>query len=141
MSSQWTILASTGHVALDPANRGSVTFNVVNSGPSPDQAVFQVAPEEPASPAWFAVVGSPTKPVAPAASVSFGVTVTVPSATPAGSYWLRGRVHSADTEPEETPSLSTRVRFDVQAPTQARRRRWVRRWRAVWPWPRRRSPE
>ena len=130
MSTQWTVVAATDRIVLDASNCGKTTFAVTNSGTTKDHAVFDVVPETPAIPGWF-TVGSSIQLVAPAATVYYLVTVAVPSPTPAGSYWLRGRVRSGDTTPpEDSSTLSAPVRFDV-ARRSVKSRLWAGWWRAV----------
>jgi hypothetical protein len=116
----WAITSAAERAALRPDNAGEVTFTVTNSGPVADEAVFDVVPGDTAAATWFTVPRQNER-VEPGKSVQFTVTATIPPGTPAGSYWLQGRVYSASTAPEETSALSNRVMLEVAAaPVKAR---------------------
>jgi PASTA domain/NPCBM/NEW2 domain len=112
MTSPWTISASTDRVRLDPQRQAEATFTITNPGPVDIRAVFDVLPGDNADRAWF-TVDEPQQRIVHGGSSNIAVKIAVPPKAPPGSYWLAGRVYSADTAPEETSTVSDRVAFDV----------------------------
>ncbi|MGH3491041.1 MAG: PASTA domain-containing protein [Actinopolymorphaceae bacterium] len=110
----WVVTEAAPQAELGPTGSAEVSFTVTNRGPVADEAVFEAVPGEGAAKTWF-TVARPQQPVGPGQSLTFLVTATVPAGSAAGSYWLQGRVYSADTAPEESSALSNRVAFEVRA--------------------------
>jgi hypothetical protein len=125
MAGPWTIAPATERVELDAQGRAEVTFTVTNSGPVDQRLVLDVVPGENANRAWF-TVSDPQRLVPFNGSVSYLASIAVPPGTPAGAYWVAGRVYSADSAPEETSVVSDRVTFEVK-PTEAPVP-WWRKW-------------
>lgn len=121
MATHWEISAAgVERVELKPSGTtetpapslGELQFTVTNNGPVEDRAVFEIVAGDGAQKAWFAV-GEPLLAVPAGKSVPFLTKITIPAGTPAGSFWLQGRVYSADTAPEESSRLSERITGDV----------------------------
>lgn len=111
-SAPWTISAGAERVPLTDQRQGETTFTVTNPGPVDARAVLDIEPGGNAQRSWF-TVDEPQRPVPHGGSATFLVKLAVPAGAQPGSYWLAGRVYSADTAPEETSVLSDRVTFDV----------------------------
>lgn len=124
MATEWAITTAAERVPLDAKNHGEITFTVTNQGPAPDRAVLEAVPGDGADRTWFAV-NEPQRFAPPGGSIAYLLATTVPPGTPAGTYWVQGRVYSADTAPEETSRLSNRVAFEVK-PTVSpnKKRQW-----------------
>ncbi|WP_051114083.1 PASTA domain-containing protein [Actinopolymorpha alba] len=118
----WVISPIPERTELGPSGSGEVSFPVTNEGPVADDAVFEAVPGEGAVKTWF-TVPSPQKRVDAGTSVEFVLTVEIPPGSPAGTYWLQGRVYSANTAPEESSTLSNRVTFEVK-PTPPKPKPW-----------------
>jgi hypothetical protein len=112
MTTELVITAAAERVKLDGQNRAEITFTVTNSGTEASRVVFETVPGDGADGAWFSVE-EPQRRVEAGASASYLVRVAVPTGTAAGSYTLQGRAYPAETAPEESSRLSTRVAFDV----------------------------
>lgn len=114
MATRWVITAS-GERAPLVDGRGEVTFTVTNPSRSPDHAMFTVIPGTGASSSWFHV-DEPQRTVGGGSSTTYVVGIDVPAGTAPGRYDLQGRVYSAQSAPEETAVLSTRVVCEVPVP-------------------------
>src|SRR5262245_22790322 len=112
MTTELMITAAAERVKLDGQNRAEIAFTVTNSGSAPSLVVFEPVPGDGADNAWFSVE-EPQRRVDAGASVSFLVRIAVPTGTAAGSFMMQGRAYPAETAPEESSRLSTRVAFDV----------------------------
>lgn len=119
----WAITSAAERAELRPDHTGEVSFTVTNSGAVTDEAVFDVLPGDNAAATWFSVQ-RPHERVEPGKSVTFLAAVAIPPDTPAGSYWLQGRVYSASNAPEESSVLSNRVTFEVEAAPVRKARPW-----------------
>ncbi|HTJ37977.1 MAG TPA: PASTA domain-containing protein [Dactylosporangium sp.] len=127
MPTNWVVNTAAERIALNEAKQGETTFTVTNPGSRVDRVVFEAVPGQGADPSWF-TVDEPQRRVAPAASVSFLVKTKVPDGTAPGTYELQGRVYSADSAPEESSVLSSRVVFEIAAPPPPQKRRipwWI----------------
>ncbi|HZN70857.1 MAG TPA: hypothetical protein VFC00_04115 [Micromonosporaceae bacterium] len=123
MATEWIISAAAERVDLDVRNEGTTSFTVTNPGPASDRVVFVPVAGDGADSSWFSI-DRPQRVVDGGASVSYLARITVPAGTPAGSYWLQGRVYSADTEPSEGSRLSGRIAFDVRPSDKPKRPLW-----------------
>lgn len=125
MSTEWVVTTVADRVALNPERQGETTFTVTNPTPSQDQAVFEVVAGGGADASWFSV-DQPQRHVQGSTSVSYLVKAAVPAQAPPGEYSLQGRVYSAESAPEETSVLSSRVMLEVKpgAPAKRARRAW-----------------
>lgn len=131
MTTEWAVSIGVQRLELTPSgtaeapgpSTGLLQFTVTNPGPVEDRAVLEIVAGDGARREWFAVA-EPLQPVPAGRSVTFLVTVTVPAGTPAGPFWIQGRVYSADTAPEEGSELSNRITGEVAASTVKRPKRW-----------------
>lgn len=123
MATEWVIAAAADRVQLDDQNRAEITFTVTNQGQTPDRAVLEAVPGDGADRKWFSVE-EPRRLVPGGGSIACLMTAKVPPGTPAGSYWVQGRVYSAEAAPEETSRLSDRVAFEVRPIALAKKRPW-----------------
>jgi hypothetical protein len=123
MAIDWAITAAAERLTLDERNRGEITFTVTNPGPAPDRVVLEAVPGDNAAQSWFTIT-EPQRSVPPGGSVAYLMSTAVPPGTPAGTYSVQARAYSADTAPEETSRLSTRVAFEVKPAVPAKKRRW-----------------
>lgn len=122
MTTEWAVsigvqnveLARSGTAEAPGPSLGELQFTVTNPGPVEDRAVLEIVAGDGARREWF-VVPEPLLPVPPGRSVPFLVQVSVPAGTPAGPFWIQGRVYSADTAPEEGSRLSDRITGEVPA--------------------------
>lgn len=123
MMTNWTITPGAPTIALDGARHAAATFTVTNNGAEPDRVVVDLVVDDPTTRGWL-VLADPQRFVAPGASVTFQVEVSVPADAPAGRHWLVGRAYSAETAPEESSTLSDRVTYEVPAAVAPRTRNW-----------------
>ena len=122
MTTEWVISEATERVKLN-SGRGEITFTVTNPGAQQDRVVFEVAAGDGADGTWFPAVEEPQRVVAGQATTTFKVTIAIPAGAKTGTYWVQGRVYSADTAPEEGSRLSGRVAFDVSV-APAKKKPW-----------------
>ncbi|MFC7483974.1 PASTA domain-containing protein [Luedemannella flava] len=99
---------------LNDARAGETTFTVTNPVRRADRVVFEVVPGDGADAAWFSVA-EPQRLVRGGASVSYLLKAAIPPEAPAGQYEVQARVYSADTAPEESSVLSSRVLLEVKS--------------------------
>ena len=123
MATEWVIEAAAERFPINEQNRGQITFTVTNQGQTPDRAVLEPVPGDGTDRSWFAVE-EPQRLVTGGGSTPYLMTATIPAGTPAGTYWVQGRVYSADTAPEESSRLSDRVVFEVTQSAPAKKRQW-----------------
>ena len=105
--SVWLVSSSVQRNELDGQGRGEITFTVVNSGPAPEQAVFDIKPGPGADRSWFEIFGPSRLVVIPGAAVDFEVACTLPAGTAAGRYTVQGVAYSAGRP--DTAALSNPV--------------------------------
>jgi hypothetical protein len=105
--SQWLVSSTASRIELDAENRGELRFTVVNSGPAPEQVVFDVAAGPAADRAWFEIAGASRVVVLNGAAVDFQVRVALPAGTPPGQYSVQGLAYSAGRP--ESASVGTPV--------------------------------
>lgn len=105
--SVWLVSSSVQRIELDGQGRGEITFTVVNAGPAPEQAVFDVKPGPGADRSWFEIFGPSRLVVIPGAAVDFEVACTVPAGTAVGRHTVQGVAYSAGRP--DTVALSNPV--------------------------------
>jgi hypothetical protein len=108
MGTEWVVTTAAERYALNDQRQGELTFTVTNPTNVTDRAVFDVVPGEGADAAWFQV-DEPQRTVRGTASVAYTVKAAVPTQAKPGDIPLQARVYSADTAPEESSVLSSRV--------------------------------
>ena len=124
MTTDWVITAATERVELSGGNTGETAFTVTNPGTAQDRVVYEAVPGDGADASWFPPPVEPQLVVDGGASATFLQKINAPAGTPPGSYWLQGRVYSADTAPEEGSRLSGRVAFDVKPSVKPKKPWW-----------------
>ncbi len=128
MSTEWVVTTAAERFALNAQRQGEMTFTVTNPTGATDRAVFDVVPGEGAEADWFQV-DEPQRVVRGTASVSYLVKASVPAQAKPGEFAVQGRVYSADSAPEESSVLSSRVMLTV-AGAAVPTRRWIPWW--IW---------
>lgn len=123
MSTEWVVTTAAERVTLNEQRQGELTFTVTNPTNRTDRAVFDVVPGEGVDPAWFQV-DEPQRAVRGTASVSYLVRAAIPAQTPPGDFAVQGRVYSADSAPEESSVLSSRVLFAIKGAEKPAKKRW-----------------
>ncbi|MBB5872961.1 hypothetical protein F4553_006395 [Allocatelliglobosispora scoriae] len=115
MTAKWVVTTATERVAMDQSRTAEVTFTVTNQSLRNARAVFDIRTGEGVDESWF-TIDDPQRPIKPAASVPYLVSVKVPPTAPPGSYEFEARVYPPDSAPEENFVLSRRVLLEVPAP-------------------------
>lgn len=110
--STWLVSSAAQRIELDAQGRGEVSFTVTNSGPAPEQAVFDFAAGPGADRSWFEVVGEPRL-LNPQGAAEFTVRCLVPPGAASGLYSLQGVAYSA-SRPQESLTMSSPVMFEVK---------------------------
>src|SRR5512139_2138656 len=123
MSTEWVVTTAAERVTLNEQRQGELTFTVTNPTSRADRAVFDVVPGDGADAAWFQV-DEPQRAVRGTASVSYLVRAAIPAQTPPGEFAVQGRVYSADSAPEESSVLSSRVLLAVKGAEKPVKKRW-----------------
>jgi hypothetical protein len=126
MSTEWVVTTAAERITLNAQRQGEMTFTVTNPTTAADRAVFDIVPGDGADPTWFQV-DEPQRPVRGTSSVAYVVKMAVPPPVKPGDYELQGRVYSADSAPEESSVLSSRVMVTV-APADAPPKRRIPWW-------------
>lgn len=114
MSTEWVVTTAAERFTLNDARAGEITFTVTNPVRRADRVVFEIVPGEGADAAWFSVE-EPQRLVRGGTSVSYLLKAAIPPEAPPGQYEVQARVYSADTAPEESSVLSSRVLLEVKA--------------------------
>jgi hypothetical protein len=87
------------------------------------RATVDVVGSEQAQSSWFNIA-EPQQLIPHGGSKQFVATVKPDQKAPAGTYWLAGRVYSADAAPEEDSVTSDRVTFEVKPPPEKPKTKW-----------------
>lgn len=104
----------------------TVTCTVTNTATRALDGTVVLKPTAPAAPEWLAVTGESTRRYEPGGVEQVAVTITVPPATPAGSFSFRLDAY-AEANPEEDYTEGPQVPFTV--PEAAKPIPW---WRKYW---------
>jgi hypothetical protein len=118
----WQISPGTERTELKDG-RAEVVFTVTNPGPVDQRATVDVVGSEQAQSSWFNIA-EPQQLIPHGGSKQFVATVKPDQKAPAGTYWLAGRVYSADAAPEEDSVTSDRVTFEVKPPPEKPKTKW-----------------
>jgi hypothetical protein len=113
--SSFTVTSASQKVRLDSNGAAQASYTVTNASAQALKGRLLTRPADPAMPEWFSIVGEQVRDFAPNAAQQVVVQLTVPPATPPGSYSFRLDAVS-QTDPDEDFTEGPSIAFEVEPP-------------------------
>jgi hypothetical protein len=116
----FTVTTGKTKVKLDRSGTARATFTVTNTSAQTLRGRLLARPGGQSSPDWFSVVGESVRDFAPNAPAQIVVQLSVPAATPPGSYSFRLDAVS-QVLPDEDFTEGPLVTFEIKPPPKPRK--------------------